>query len=257
MTDSTAIAPHEPIWIDLSSTDAAASREFYTRLFDWAVEVNEDPQYGGYAIARLRGEAVAGIGPTQAPGMPTAWSVYIGTPDTEETARQVADAGGTVVAPPMDVGDQGRMAVFQDPTGAFISVWQPLAMAGIEAIGPDTYGWAELNARGLDRAAEFYRAVFGWTAKDSDVPGGRPYTQFQVDGRSIAGGMEMDPAIPAEVPSYWMPYFAVEDLDLSYRHALEAGAREMVSPLPYPGGRFAIVADPQGGIFGLIERSAG
>jgi predicted enzyme related to lactoylglutathione lyase len=64
--------------------------------------------------------------------------------------------------------------------------------------------------------------------------------------------MEMDPVIPAETPSYWTVYFAADDIDATFRTALDAGGREMVPPSPFPGGRFAIVADPHGAVFGLF-----
>ena len=57
----TAIA-NKPVWVDLSSSDPAASREFYSKLFGWNVEVNPDPQYGGYGMAKINGKDVAGIG---------------------------------------------------------------------------------------------------------------------------------------------------------------------------------------------------
>jgi hypothetical protein len=53
-----------------------------------------------------------------------------------------------------------------------------------------------------------------------------------------------------------MVYFAVADVDASFKKALGAGAREMVSPVDYPGGRFAILADPQGATFGVITMRA-
>jgi hypothetical protein len=242
-----------PVWVDLSSTDAAASRDFYAKLFGWEVTVSPDPQYGGYARARLGGRDVAGIGPAQSTAAPTAWSVYIGTADADAVAARVGAAGGTVVVPPFDVGDMGRMAVFQDPAGAFISAWQPRAMAGASGAGPGTFGWAELNARGLDRAVPFYRAVFGWTTRTSDMGGGREYTEFLAGDESVAGAWEMDPMIPAEVPSYWMVYFAIEDVEASFRRAVELGAREMLAPQDFAGGRFAIVADPLGAAFGLLR----
>ena len=142
---------NKPAWIDLSTKDPEWSREFYAKLFGWQVEVNPDPQYGGYAIAKIDGNDVAGIGPTQAPDAPTAWNLYIGTEDVDDLAKRVEAAGGTVVAAPFDVGDQGRMAVFQDPTGAFISAWQPSGWAASRPSGPSAFGWAELNARGIEQ----------------------------------------------------------------------------------------------------------
>jgi predicted enzyme related to lactoylglutathione lyase len=195
---------------------------------------------------------VAGIGPSQSPDAPTAWALYMGTDDAEDLARRVTTAGGTVIVPPFDVGDQGRMAVFQDPTGAFISAWETKAMRGFQTRIANSFGWAELNSRGIGQAIAFYEAVFGWTHRTTDVPGGPPYTEFDLDGERIAGGMEMSPMVPAEVPSYWMVYFSVGDVDSSFGSAIGAGAREMLAPQDFPGGRFAIVSDPQGAIFGLL-----
>ena len=137
-----------PVWVDLSSADAAGSRDYYSKLFGWTVGVAPDPDAGGYALAKLNGKDVAGIGPVQTPGGPSAWMVYIGSKDAEETARKVEAAGGKVIAPPFDVLKSGRMAVFQDPVGAFISAWQPHEMQGAQVMNePNSFAWAELNAR--------------------------------------------------------------------------------------------------------------
>src|SRR4051812_15194493 len=119
MAQATVSVVNKPAWVDLSSSDAEASRAFYSKLFGWQVEVDPDPQYGGYGMAKVGGTDVAGIGPAQTPGTPTVWNLYIGTDDVDDLAKRVQAAGGTVVAPPFDVGDQGRMAVFQDPSGAY------------------------------------------------------------------------------------------------------------------------------------------
>ncbi len=240
----------KPIWVDLSTTDPAASRAFYAAVFGWEVEVSDDPQYGGYAMARVDGHDVAGIGPTQ-PGAPTAWMLYIGTDDAAALGAEVQAAGGTVVMPAMAVGDVGRMAVFQDPSGAFISAWQPDTMPGFSSSGPGTYQWAELNSRGLESALPFYEKVFGWTHTSQPMPDGRPYAHLSLDGTAVAGAIEMHPMVPAEVPSYWMVYFAVDDVEAAFARALAAGGAEMMPPTPFPGGTFAIVRDPQGGVFAL------
>ena len=254
MAETMAQTLNAPSWVDLSSADAAGSREFYGSLFGWSVAVNPDPMYGGYALARIAGKDAAGIGPKMDPNAPTAWSVYIGTDDIVGLAKRVTDAGGTVVMAPFDVGDQGRMAVFQDPVGAFISAWQGTRMGGFETDAPNSFGWAELTARDVDRAIPFYTSVFGWDTRTSPMGEGQPpYTEFLRDGRPIAGGTEMPPMVPAGVPSYWQIYFAVEDVDAAFRKAIELGAQELVEPQEFPGGRFAIVTDPQGAGFGLLK----
>jgi uncharacterized protein len=254
MAETQAPAIYKPVWIDLSSSDAAGSREFYSKLFGWKVEVEPDPQYGGYAQARIGDKVVAGIGPKMMPEAPTAWSIYIGTSNIAELMSKVQAAGGTVVAPPMQVGDQGSMAVFQDPSGAYLSAWQPSAMGGFTTTGSGSFGWGELNARGIDKAVAFYTKVFGWGTRVSPMGEGQPdYVEFMLGDESIAGGTEMNPMVPAGVPSYWMVYFSVDDVDGSFKKAIAGGAREMLAPMDFQGGRFAILADPQGATFGLLK----
>ena len=88
MAQTMASIANKPSWVDLSSDDAGSSREFYAKLFGWNVEVNPDPQYGGYALARIGGQDAAGIGPKMDPNSPTAWALYIGTEDVEPSRRR-------------------------------------------------------------------------------------------------------------------------------------------------------------------------
>jgi len=254
MAEAKTAVAHKPVWIDLSSGDAAGSRDFYSKLFGWKVEVYSDPKFGGYAMARIGGKDVAGIGPKQMDEAPTAWTVYVASADAADTAKKAEAAGGKVIMEPMTIGDSGVMAILQDPSGAYLGVWQANKMAGTLVIGKaGAYGWAELNARGVDKAKTFYKKVFGWGEKKSDMADGLEYTEFLVSGESIAGGMEMNSMVPAQVPSYWQVYFTVEDVDKSHQKAVEHGAQEMLAPQDFPGGRFSILSDPQGASFGLLK----
>jgi predicted enzyme related to lactoylglutathione lyase len=255
MADAKTPPEGAPVWVDLSSTDPAASRAYYAKLFSWEVEVVPDPEAGGYALATSGGKNVAGIGPTQSADGPSAWMVYVGTKDAEATAKKVEAAGGKVVAPPFDVMGTGRMAVFQDPIGAFISVWEPHQMKGADVMNqPNAFSWAELNARGIEKAKPFYSKVFGWGLKESPMgEGAPPYTEFKIGEQSIAGGMEMDPRVPAVVPPHWLVYFGADNVDEAFRKAVSSGGRGLMEPMDFPGGRFAVVSDPQGANFGLLK----
>jgi predicted enzyme related to lactoylglutathione lyase len=257
MTEMATAVVNKAVWVDLAAKDAAAARDFYTKVFGWDIQVNPDPQYGGYGLAKVNGKDAAGLGPAQSPDQPSAWTLYIGSNDLDALSSKVTAAGGTVVMPAFDVGDQGKMAVFQDATGAFISAWQTTQMGGFQTHGANTFGWAELNARGVDAAVPFYEQVFGWTAHKTDAPGGPPYTEFELDGERIAGATEMNPMVPADVPNYWLVYFTVVDVDAAHQRAIGAGGRELLAPLDFPGGRMSIVSDPEGAAFGLMKLAAG
>src|SRR2546425_13166460 len=114
MAEAKTAVAHKPIWLDLSSSDAAGSRDFYSKLFGWKVEVNPDPQYGGYGLGQIGGKGVAGIGGKQMGGAPTAWSVYIGSTDPAETGKKVEAAGGPVGVPPTPIRGPGNLAVFPE-----------------------------------------------------------------------------------------------------------------------------------------------
>jgi len=250
MTEPAVSTKAVPNWVDFSTNDIPAAIEFYSRLLGWQ-EQDLGPDAGGYRFF-MKGEKVAaGIGPNQDPSMPNHWNVYIGTADADAVAAKVAGAGGTVVVPPFDVMGQGRMGVFQDPTGAFLSVWQPVLMGGFEVSNePSSFDWAELQARDLPKAKPFYQAVFGWGVKETND--GMPYTEWQLDGHSIAGAMEMPEMVPAEVPSYWLAYFRVAGLDAAVARVPELGGQVLSPAMDFPGGRFAIVMDSQGGTLGLV-----
>jgi predicted enzyme related to lactoylglutathione lyase len=167
----------------------------------------------------------------------------------------VKDAGGEVLMGPMDVMDQGRMAVFQDPTGAHISIWQPQAHGGAELVNdPGSFCWNELYTRDLPAAREFYRKVFGWGIEETEFSGGA-YTLFQVDGRSIAGGMDMSSLLPDSVPAHWLVYFTVKNTADTATKAKELGGTVLAGPQDTPMGPFAVIQDPVGAAFAIIQVS--
>jgi len=255
MAEAKTAVAHKPVWTDLSTSDPEGARKFYSAIFGWKIEVSPDPQYGGYAMATAGGKDVAGIGPKQMDEAPTAWTVYIGTANAAETAKKAEAAGAKIIAPVMEVGDQGHMAIIQDPSGAYLGLWQAAKMQGSQSTGSNAMGWAELNARGFKKAEPFYKNLFGWGEKKTPASAENPteYTEFQLHGDSVAGGMEMNPMVPEQVPSYWLVYFNVEDVDKAFDKVIEHGGKEMLSPMDMPGGRFAIVSDPQGAAFGLLK----
>jgi predicted enzyme related to lactoylglutathione lyase len=116
-----------------------------------------------------------------------------------------------------------------------------------------SFAWAELNARGPDDALPFYQSVFGWGIRRSELPDSPDYVEFLVDGESVAGATELDALGPVGTPNYWLVYFGVDDVHIAFVKATGLGAAELVAPLDFPGGRFAIVSDPQGAVFGLLK----
>jgi hypothetical protein len=251
----TAPTPGAPNWIDLATADLDDAKRFYAQLFGWTAHVGGD-EYGGYTIFSLNGRPVAGAGPLFGEGQPTAWSTYVATTDADAVAARVEAAGGKVLVAPFDVMEQGRMAAFLDQAGAPFSVWEPGTMLGAEVFDvPGALTWNELATRDVDGSKAFYGAVFGWTARDSEMAG-RPYVVWELDGAMIAGMQPMmSGAWPDDLPPHWMIYFAVGHCDESADLARRLGGRVVQPPTSFAMGRYAVLQDPQGGTFSVLEGS--
>jgi predicted enzyme related to lactoylglutathione lyase len=244
-----------PSWVDLTTSDVDAAKAFYGRLFGW--EVMDVPgDAGGYGMFTKTGKLVAGVGPQQDPSQPVAWATYIAVEDADATAERAKDAGGEVMFGPIDVMEAGRMAVLAHPAAGFLGVWQARDHKGAQLVNePGSLSWNELLTHDVAGAKAFGGAVFGWRATDQDF-GGFTYTVINVGENGVGGMAQMPDDVPDGVPAHWMAYFAVEDCDGAVAALQQAGGSLTMGPQSVEGvGRFAVVADPQGATFGLIQNA--
>src|SRR5882672_3085733 len=88
--------------------------------------------------------------------------------------------------------------------------------------------WNELMTTNTKAAATFYGNLFGWQAAPftpQGMPsGGPPYTLFKIDPNSMGVGGMMQVPHP-EMPSQWIPYVVVENVDQSLAKATKLGAK--------------------------------
>ena len=248
------ITRHEPgafSWPELATSDPGAAKAFYSGLFGrTSVDAPAGP---GMIYTRLqKGGKDAGalyqIRPDQK-GMPPNWSAYFTVASADDVARRATEAGGKILMGPFDVMEHGRMAVIQDPQGAFFSVWQPRGHIGAE-IGNEAGApcWAELETSDTAAAEKFYTAIFPWTTKK-----GGDYTEWHLHGRGIGGMMQIPPAW-GPVPPHWLVYFMVDDADAATEQAKKLGGSVMVPPTNIEKvGRFAVLSDPQGANFAVFR----
>jgi len=243
-----------PCWVDLMTSDVDGARAFYTRVFGWTAE-DPNPEFGGYFSFLKDGIPVAGGMTNMAgEGVPDMWQVYLATDDAEATTARAAEHGGQEIVAPVQVGDLGKMAVVLDAGGAPIGIWQPMAFQGLALYDePGAPRWFELNTKSYDGAAEFYRAVFGWTTEImSDTPEFR-YTVAVNNGENLAGIMDASGFLPPEVPSHWGVYFGVPDTDAALASIVDLGGSVVMPANDTPYGRLAAATDPTGAAFRVMQ----
>lgn len=248
-----------PCWIDLMTSDAEKAKAFYGTLFGWTFQTGDEEKYGGYVTAAKGGKSVAGMmqKDESMAGMPDMWSTYLRSEDAAATVRAAAQNGGQVYMEPMDVPDQGRMAMIGDATGASIGVWEPGEMKGYELVAEaGAPAWHELHAKDYTAAVKFYQDVFGW---DTDVMSDTPefrYTTLGAGESAKAGIMDASAHLPADVPASWQIYFAVEDADATTAQAVSMGATVIQEPEDSTFGRLATLTDPTGAMFKIVAETA-
>ncbi|PZW48626.1 hypothetical protein C8P66_10440 [Humitalea rosea] len=117
--------------------------------------------------------------------------------------------------------------------------------------------WYELLTSDQDAAATFYGAVVGWQSRAVEGAA-HGYRIFGIAGADVGGSMTL-PAEAAQAGGRpgWLGYIAVDDVDAAAAAIVAAGGAQHIPPTDIPGiGRFAMLADPQGGIFYVMRGMA-
>jgi len=245
------------VWLELATTDQEAAKRFYGSVFGWTAQDFPMGASGAYTMfslhADLTGAAFTLSEPETAVGVRPHWQLYVSVDNADATAQRATELGASVVHAPFDVMTFGRMAVFQDPTGAFFSVWQARDHKGIGVYGENgALCWADLMTRDRARAMDFYGRLFGWeftVGKDKDPAA---YQHIMNGGHGV-GGMPPSGTMPAEVPAHWLAYIQCADCDATATKAKELGGRVLMPPTSIEGQpRYAVISDPQGAAIALF-----
>jgi predicted enzyme related to lactoylglutathione lyase len=237
--------------VDLSTPDAEGAKAFYGGLFGWAFRDDEIPGGGVYTMCFREGDAVAAI--VQQEERPAHWNNYVSVESADETAAKAGQLGATLLEEPFDVMEFGRMAVFTDPDGAMLCLWEPRNHIGAGRVNDiGCMGWNDLQTRDPEAAGEFYGALFGWETEPIYADGRLVYTSIKNAGLQNGGFMPM-PEEQGKAPSFWLPYFSVPSCDETVDEAKGAGGTLFAGPMDVPAGRFAVLGDPRGAAFAVFE----
>jgi hypothetical protein len=240
-------------WLELSTSDQNAAKSFYGSLFGWTPKdfpMGPNDFYTMFQLEERNTGAACTMRPEQrAQGVSPHWTIYIAVANVDEAAGRVAELGGKLMAPPFDVYDAGRMAVVQDPTGAFFDLWQSKAHSGLGIAGVHgTLCWADLMTPDVERAKSFYAGLLGWTiaASENDPSG---YLHIR-NGEEFIGGMPPSSFSPPNTPPHWLAYIYVANCDETAAKCNQLGGKTLMAPMNIEKvGRMAVLADPQGAVF--------
>jgi hypothetical protein len=249
-TRTTKRSAGEPTWFDLATPDLVTAKNFYHQVFGWEF-IDSGPDYGHYHRALAQGQDAAGM-MQQQPGdqTPTAWTVYFASDDAAADAARVKELGGQVIYDTLSVGDLGAMAICADPTGAVFGLWQAGLHVGARIEGEHGgMAWCEVNTWDSAAACAFYSALLHATP---DKMEGQEYHIMKRGADMLCGVLQMDENWQGMQP-HWMGYFAVDNTDAAIERAVAAGGKVAVPAFDMQYGRMAVLADPAGAHFSIVQ----
>jgi uncharacterized protein len=248
--------PGKVIWADLVTPDLAGAKRFYGGLFGWTFN---DIHTGDtdYSIAVLNGEPVGGLlqrsvqaGQQRQP----AWLTFISVRDVAAAERIAVAHGGKVLSKPRSYPQRGRQAVFSDPQGAVFAVLQSSSGDPPDELAdPGEWIWSSLVTRDPGTGAAFYQAVFGYEVFDLPEDDGLQHVLLSTSDYARASANTL-PVDTSKRHPHWVNFVRVVSTTDAVAKVQSLGGRVLVEPHPdRHGGLVAVVADPAGAPFGLLE----
>ena len=250
--------PGKMVFAELVTPDLDGAERFYGGLFGWTFK--EVPvRDTRYAEAIVNGAQVAGLIQKPIPpggGRRPSWLTFFATADVDATTDVATHYGARVLFAPRAAAGLGREAVLADPQGAVFAL-----LASSSGDPPDVlvddgaWIWSSLITNDPNTAAGFYRALFGYQVFAAPEGGGKHLVMASND--YARASVNPFPADRPDDRARWTDFVRVEDVGSAVAKAVSLGGTVLV---PAHGDRegdpVAIVADPQGAAFGLLQWSS-
>jgi predicted enzyme related to lactoylglutathione lyase len=247
--------PGKVVWLDLVTSNVAGAELFYGKLFGWTFLA--DPNDAGYVTVHLRDHLIGGmVKPPLAADAnhQPAWLTYLAVRDVDAAAVAALRRGGKVLAAPRTYPGRGRQAVLQDPDGAvFAIITSATGDPPDRLIEPDRWIWSTVLAHDVAAESRFYEETVGY--KIVQLPPDHGLHQVVLQSGDYARATLNESAHdPSAARPRWINFVRVEDVIDTVNKATALGGRTLVSPhIDRHGGRVAVMADPQGVWFGVME----
>jgi predicted enzyme related to lactoylglutathione lyase len=248
------------VWADLVTPDLAAAERFYGGLFGWTFRTIHTGD-SEYAVALADGRPVGGMFQKPIPAgehRQSAWLTFLSVGDVDGAKRAALAHGAKVVSDSKSYPARGRQAVLSDPDGAVFAILASSSGDSPDFLAePGEWIWSSLLSHDPGAAAAFYQDVFSFDVFDLASNDGLEHVILSSDDLARASVNSL-PADSKRRHSHWLNFVRVTDTVGTAAKVVAAGGRVLVDPhVDRHGGQVAVVADPAGAPFGLMEWTSG
>jgi uncharacterized protein len=246
------------IFVELVTPDLAVAKKFYAGLFGWTFR--DIPIAGAeYAEAYRGSDPVAGLVHKPVPAgehRQPAWLTFFAVHDVDATAQIAVQRGAKVLAEPHARPARGRQAVLADPQGAVFALLSSSNGDPPDVLAaPGEWIWSSLITSDPDTDTAFYQTLFDYEAFDLPADAGEQHVLLATEDY-VRASVNSLPAKRPNMHPHWLNYVRVDDAVAMAVKVVGLGGRVLVEPrTDRHGGKVAVVADPLGAPFGLLEWS--
>lgn len=244
-----------PCWIELVTSDVDRACEFYSSLFGWTFETHRDPLSGSHVIASLDGYPVASL--RAATGDASVWRLYLAAQDCVESTVFAEELGAEVLVPRNYLAGIGTKVVLNGPADGEVGLLEPEESWQFDVGLPGTLMWAELVTIKAQTADNFYQELFGYESQQFGMENRSDYSVWYLAGESVLARVSMiREYITAATRPHWLLYLGADPevgIDAIVRNVISLGGRVRVDPYDSSIGRAAVLRDPTGARFAVVD----
>jgi uncharacterized protein len=114
------------VHVEIPANDPAAAARFYTTLFGWEADLMEQMNYYGFRMGNTGG-GFPKVGEMAAAGEVI---MYLDSPNLDDDLAKIEKSGGCTVVPRTEIPGMGYFAIFTDPTGNKVGLFESLPGQG-------------------------------------------------------------------------------------------------------------------------------
>ena len=246
------------VWADLITPDLAAAEKFYGTLFGWTFHRIRAGS-SDYAVAMLDGRPIGGLMEKAIPvgeRHQSAWLTFMAVADVDGSKRVAMAHGAKVLAGSRSYPMRGRQCVLSDPEGAIFAI-----LASSSGDSPDylpvtgEWIWSSLHAKDAGAEAAFYQELFGYDVFELPSDDDSEHLILSTDNYARASANSLAAGSTRRHP-HWLNFVRVDNAADMTAKVIAMGGHVLVEPrVDRHSGMVAVVADPAGAPFGLMEWS--
>jgi uncharacterized protein len=246
------------VWADLVTPDLAAAEKFYGGLFGWTFHRIRAGSFD-YAVAMLDGRPIGGLVEKPIPAgehHQSAWLTFMAVGDIDSVKRTAVAHGAKILADSRSYPMRGRQCVLSDPEGAVFAI-----LASSSGDSPDylpitgEWIWSSLHAKDAGAEAAFYQELFGYDVFELPSDDDSEHLILSTDNYARASANSLAGGSSRRHP-HWLNFVRVDNAAEMTAKLIAMGGHVLVEPrVDRHGGMLAVVADPAGAPFGLMEWS--